>query len=147
MNKLLIIIPVLLVISLVVIIFSQPAPPVSNNLFEKLSDTSCKIDGKPIIRYTSTSWCSHCKYINPVWDEIVAEYRDKIIARHYVIDLNTPSIEEMAEFHKFSPNGNIPAFSFGCQYYRIGNSYELSGDLNAEKFEFKRVIDLLLNKQ
>lgn len=142
MNKILIIL-ILLIIG--VFIFGCTQPITTTNPFEKLSDTSCTIDGKPIIRYYSTSWCPHCKYINPVWDEIVAEYGNKIIARHYEVDLQTPSDEEMAELNLFSPNGAIPAFSFGCQYYRIGNSFESTLDMNAEKTEFRRVLDLLIN--
>lgn len=120
------------------------SPPHSDNPFEKLSDTSCSEYGKPIIRYFSTTWCPHCQYINPVFNEVMEEYGDKIIALHYEIDITTPSETEMAEFTKFSPNQNIPAFSFGCQYYRIGNSYEATRDTNSEKQEFRRVINLLL---
>ena len=144
MNKL-IIFGVLLVSVLLIFGCTNPPQPISKNPFEKLSDTICKENGKPIIRYFSTSWCPHCQYINPVFDSVVAEYGNKLDVRHYVIDLNTPSDAEMAEFHKFSPNGNIPAFSFGCEYYKIGNSFsETTADINAEKTEFKRVIDLLL---
>jgi len=144
MNKILIISGMIILLLGLFACTSAPQPT-SDNLFEKLSDTSCSIDGKPIIRYYSTSWCPHCKYINPVWDEIVLEYGDKIIARHYEVDLQTPSDEEMAEFNLFSPNGAIPAFSFGCQYYRIGNSYEASGNIAAEKTEFERIINLLIS--
>jgi len=144
MNKL-IIIGILLIGALLIFGCTNPPQPTSNNLFEKLSDTPCLIDGKPIIRYFSTSWCPHCKYIDPIFNAVMQEYNGKIIARHYVVDLNLPSDIEMAEFRKFSPNGNIPAFSFGCQYYKIGNSYsETKESIDAEKTEFRRVIDLLL---
>lgn len=125
---------------------TQPPQPTSN-LFEKLSDTPCLENGKPIIRYFSTTWCPHCKWVNPIFNDVMQEYGDKIIVRHYEIDISTPSELEMAEFKKFSPNGNIPAYSFACQYYRIGNSFESTNDINAEKTEFRRVINLLLNAQ
>jgi thiol-disulfide isomerase/thioredoxin len=123
---------------------TQPAP--SSNLFEKLSNNMCTENGKPLIRYYCTSWCPHCRYINPIFDSVMAEYNNQIMVRHYVVDLNTPPVEDMNEFLKFSPNGNVPAFSFGCEYYRIGNSFESQGDLNAEKTEFERVINLLLEQ-
>ncbi len=51
---------------------------------------------------------------------------------------------EEAVFQQFSPNSNVPAFVFGCKYYRIGNQFESQKDLNAEEAEFTRVIEELL---
>lgn len=145
MNKILII-SILLICGLLVFGCTQPvSPATTTNPFEKLSDTTCTENGKPIIRYFSTTWCPHCLWVNPIFDSVMQEYKDKIIVRHYVLDLNTPPTAEMEEFSKFSPNGNIPAFSFGCQYYRIGNSFEPTQDINAEKTEFRRVLDLLIS--
>ena len=120
--------------------------PDGDNLFEKLSDDMCTENGAPLIRYYSTTWCPHCQYIDPVFDQVMSEYEGRITVKHFVIDLEAPSEEDMNEFKRFAPNGNIPAFSFGCEYYRIGNSFESSGNLAAEAQEFRRVIDILLNE-
>ena len=126
---------------------TQPQQPASTNLFTKLSNIPCLDNNKPIIRFFSTTWCPHCQYADPIFAAVMQEYGDKITVRHYDIDVNTPPADDMAEFKKFSPNGNIPAYSFGCEYYRIGNSFESTDDINAEKTEFRRVINLLLSGQ
>jgi hypothetical protein len=43
-----------------------------------------------------------------------------------------------------NPNGTIPTFIFGCKYYRIGAGYEAQKDLEAEKREFRQIIDKLI---
>ena len=114
------------------------------------------IDGKPVIRLFSTTWCSHCKWITSTYEEVVQEYADqgKIVAHHWELDVNddtlTPESEgvvpesELAVYKEFNPRGSIPTFVFGGKYWRIGNGYESAGDLAAEEAEFRAVIEKLI---
>jgi thiol-disulfide isomerase/thioredoxin len=114
------------------------------------------IDGKPVIRMFSTTWCSHCQWAGPVYDEVVKEYVDagKIVAYHWQLDTNdntlTDEIEseipesELAVYKEFNPRGSIPTYVFGGTYKRIGNGFERTGDLESEKNEFRAVIEQVI---
>jgi thiol-disulfide isomerase/thioredoxin len=116
------------------------------------------IDGKPVIRLFSTTWCPHCIWIKPTFDRIAKEYIDagKIVAYHWELDTGddtlTPAIErevpasEQAVFQKFNPRNSIPTFVFGGKYYRIGNGYEQQQNLTAEEQEFRTVIEELIKE-
>ncbi len=148
-----------------------PVPPITEiTTFSKTNDQIETLDGKPVIRLFSTTWCPHCKWIKETFDETVQEYvaAGKIVARHWEVDLKddalSPVIEgaipesEYAVFTKFNPDQRIPTFVFGGKYYRVGNGYEMQGDaadpgsvqsrqhLEQEKQEFKAVIEALLKE-
>jgi thiol-disulfide isomerase/thioredoxin len=118
----------------------------------------CAVDGKPIIRMYSTTWCPHCNWIGETYNKVVNDYVDKnlIIAYHWQVDVldntltdvNEGAIpeNEYAEFLRVSPKGSIPAYSFGCTYTRLGNGYEAQKDLVAEEKEFRAVIDKLITQ-
>lgn len=134
--------------------------------FKEVENSTCTIDGKPVIRLYSTTWCPHCKWINETYNTVVKEYvnQGKIVAYHYEFDTNddilTPGTSGISEqentiFKQFSPNGSIPAFVFGCKYYRIGNGYEPVGNvtpeqnkarLALEEAEFRKIIEDLINE-
>jgi thiol-disulfide isomerase/thioredoxin len=117
-----------------------------------------KIDGKPVVRLFSTTWCPHCIWIKETFDSTMKEYvaQGKIVAYHWEIDTGdnslTPDMEkevpasELAIFSKFSPGNNIPLFVFGGKYYRIGNGFESQQDLEKEKAEFRAMIEQLLKE-
>jgi len=138
-----------------------PTPTPADTTFTKITVTDgpvdmCAIDGKPIVRLYSTTWCPHCVWIKPTFDRVVQEYvaQGKIIAYHWEMDTGdntlTAQVEtsvpenEQAIFSAMSPNGNVPAFLFGCSYYRLGNGYEQTKDLNAEENEFRAIIEDLI---
>jgi thiol-disulfide isomerase/thioredoxin len=116
------------------------------------------IDGKPVIRLFSTTWCPHCNWIGPTYDKVVSEYvaQGKIVAYHWQLDTGdntlTPEKEtevpasEQAVYQKFNPRGSIPTFVFGGKYYRIGNGYEMEQSLENEEAEFRAVIDELIKE-
>jgi len=116
------------------------------------------IDGKPVIRLFSTTWCPHCVWIKETYDRVAKEYADagKIVAYHWELDTGdnmlTPEKEtavpasEQAVFAKFNPQGSIPTFVFGGKYYRIGNGYEREQDLTLEEQEFRAVIEELIKE-
>jgi thiol-disulfide isomerase/thioredoxin len=139
---------------------------VNNNDFSSFPITTykdngnnvCTVDGKPVIRLFSTTWCSHCKWIKPTFDSVVKEYVDagKIIAYHWELDTKddtlTEAIEteipatELAIFSQFNPKSSIPTFVLGCKYSRIGNGYEASQDLVSEELELRAVIETLIGE-
>ncbi|MDP6670189.1 MAG: thioredoxin family protein [archaeon] len=114
------------------------------------------IDGKPVIRLFSTTWCPHCKWIKPTYDRVAKEYVDagKIVAYHWEVDTADDTLTlfpeggvpatETSVFRKFNPGGSIPTFVFGGKYYRVGNGHERQDDLVAEEAEFRGVIEALI---
>jgi len=87
----------------------------------------------------------------------VAKYyvsQDKIKAKLWELDTKDDLMTETKEtsmpesekqiFIQFSPQSNVPAFVFGCKYYRIGNAYEATGDWHSEIAEFRGVIEELI---
>ena len=114
------------------------------------------IDGKPVIRLFSTTWCPHCTWVGPTYNRVVKEYVDagKIVAYHWEVDISDDTLTPIAEgavpdsetsvFRKFNPRGTIPTFVFGGKYYRVGTGYELQDDLVAEEAEFRGVIEALI---
>ncbi|VVB75360.1 Uncharacterised protein [uncultured archaeon] len=153
---------VLIVLCASLLLFGCTQTPASTNSFQSVDNSICKIDGKPVVRMYGTNICPHCIWVGPTYDAVVKKYADenKIVAYHWnwivtdanvpADDLLTPNFEgtmpasEKAVFDNFSPNGYVPAFVFGCKYYRIGNEFEQQNDLNAERAEFERVIQELL---
>ena len=116
----------------------------------------CTEDGKPIIRMFSTTTCPHCRWINDTFNGVMNEYMSagKIVAYHWDADLGnnqfTPEREtvlpesEIAILRNANPEMSVPTYVFGCKYWRVGNPYESTNDLDAEAAEFKAVIEKLL---
>ncbi len=133
--------------------------PSDTPVIKTFTDTGEEIelmDGKPVIRLFSTTWCGHCQWIGETYESVVKEYADagKIVAYHWELDIGddtlTPSkegripTEEYDIFRKYSPGG-VPTYVFGCKYMRVGNGYESTNDLRAEEAEFREVIEKLIN--
>lgn len=143
-------------IALIAIFFLFLAP--KTQTFKETNNPICYENGKPIIRMYSTSWCPHCKWIRQAFDSNIMKYvnEGKIVARHWELDtfndLLTAQKEtsippaEFNTYQTFSPDGSIPAFVFGCKYYRIGNGYEndTTNGLQKESDEFNAIIEKLL---
>jgi thiol-disulfide isomerase/thioredoxin len=165
MNKLLLYVMVVILVLMAFIsgytglFTAQPGNPgnvTGITTFADKGTEACKVDGKPVIYMFSTTWCSHCVWINSTFNRVAKEYMDagKILAYHYEIDTGdntlTPEIEtavpqaDLDVYEQFNPNGGIPTFVFGCKYFRIGNGYEGTKDLAAEEAEFRGVIEALL---
>ena len=146
----------ILLILIISMIFLLGCTEDQNNLFKDNGNEVCTIEDKPVVRLYSTTWCPHCGWVSDTYERVVTEYADagKIVAMHWELDLGddtlTPEFEgefpanEAAIFNAASPKGSVPAFSFGCKYTRIGNSFEAEDDLVKEEAEFRRVLDLLV---
>ena len=133
----------------------EPLDQVQGNISSfqtKNTNSVCIENGKPIVRLFVTSWCPHCKWVEPAFIDTAKYYTQTgdIVAYVWELDtgnnLLTPEVEnkvpdsEMAIYRQFNPEGSIPTFIFGCKYYRIGNAYESENDLDKEVAEFKAVI-------
>ncbi|MCK5615716.1 hypothetical protein KAR91_78360, partial [Candidatus Pacearchaeota archaeon] len=115
---------------------SGPVLPSEITTFTDSGNEIETIDGKPVIRLFSTTWCPHCKWITETYESTVQEYVDRgeIVAYHWELDINddtlTAEVEgsvpagEMAVYREFNPRGSIPTFVFGNKYFRIGNGHE-----------------------
>ncbi len=124
--------------------------------FNKTEGEICKQDGKPIIRLFSTNTCPHCIWIKNTYDKVAKEYvnKGKIKAYHWFMDQGDDALtatkenqipdSEMQILAQFDTEGYVPAFVFGCQYFRIGTGYESENDLKKEEAEFRKIIDELL---
>lgn len=116
----------------------------------------CLQDGKPIIREFATSWCPHCAWVKETFQQVVKEYEGKIIAYQWEVDTGNDLLSEELEvkvpqeeldlFKQFNPQQSIPTFIMGCKYYRIGNAYEAQNNKEAEKAEFKAIIEKVLGE-
>jgi thiol-disulfide isomerase/thioredoxin len=123
---------------------------------EKADAEVCRIDGKPVIRLYSTTWCPHCKWIKDTFDRVAKEYEaaGKVKAYHWELDTGDDTLTDAVEnevpqleqdiFAQSNERGSIPTFVFGCKYYRVGNGYEAEQNLVLEEAEFRAVMDKLL---
>ena len=132
--------------------------PTAITSFTTTEEEICRVEGKPVIRLFSTSWCPHCAWIKNTYDKVTKEYQDqgKIVAYHWEVDTKDDLLttakegevpgKELEVFKQYNPDGSIPTFVFGCKYVRIGNGYEQQDNLAAEEQEFRLVIEDLLNQ-
>ncbi len=129
-------------------------------LFEDFNEKDidvCYLDGKPIIRLYTTSWSSHTNWSTAVFNSLVKEYGDKIVAHHWSLDtgddLLTPQIETMVpsqevELFKTVNSGSaVPAYVFGCKFVKLGNKYENEDAKDKELAELKKVVDYLIEQK
>jgi thiol-disulfide isomerase/thioredoxin len=148
-----------LVLFFSVIFLSACTNSLNQNTFSTFIDSGepiCKVNGKPAVFLFSTSWCPHCVWVSPAFEEIAGEYRNagKIHAFHWELDKEDDTLTDYNEtevppthltlFTRFSPDAGVPVFVFGCKYYRIGNAFEEEDNLEAEKKEFRLIIEKLL---
>jgi hypothetical protein len=116
----------------------------------------CTEDGRPVVRLYSATSCPRSGWIRETFDGVAGEYMDRgeIVAHHWELDVADDTLTGAAEgsvpagevrvYEQFSPEHFVPAFVFGCKYYRIGNGYESEDDLEAEEKEFREIIDSML---
>lgn len=103
----------------------------------------------------SKSTCHNCEWSGPLFDEVAAEYGERVIAYHWEFDSRddklTPEVEgtipssEYDLFYDGNEYGTLPYFSFGCRFTRVGNGYQVRNLPEKEKEEFRAVIERLIN--
>ena len=113
----------------------------------------CYDDGKPVIRMYASSRCGYCMWNKPIYEKVVKEYMDqgKIVAYLWEDGKNIlsdeqetipPEEEALRQQYGFS---GVPAFIFGCKYYRSGASFSRVENGEAlEETELRTVIEDLL---
>ena len=135
--------------------------PIQGSSFSSTGD-SVLLDsaGKPYVIMFSTTWCPHCQWVKPVFNNLTQEsFADQIDLQHWDLDTGdnelTPQVETEVPsdildiYNHYNPSGSIPTFVFGGKYLRIGTGYESQGDagLTAEKTDFEFIINKLLSGQ
>jgi len=135
---------------------NNPPSNIEGSTFLATGDSLCADDeGKPYVILFTTTWCPHCNWIGSTFESLATgDLADKINLQHWEIDTGdnalTSEVETevpadmLALYQKYNPQGSIPTFVFGCEYFRIGNGYESQDDLNAELEDFENTISLLL---
>jgi thioredoxin-related protein len=138
---------------------AEGTPPSTIKTFVELNTEICTENEKPVIRVYSTSVCPYCKWIKNAVDQTIKHYEEqgKITAYHWELDTKNNTLtpqqennvpeEELQIMHAYAPNGEVPAFIFGCKYFRLGVGYY--GHKNAiekEIAEFKAVIEKLIEE-
>jgi thiol-disulfide isomerase/thioredoxin len=83
--------------------------------------------GKPRAYFFGTTWCPHCKWEKPIFQEVTAKFSDYVDITMVEIDVEQPD-EEMHVFNHYSPDGYIPLIVFEGKYFRIGAGETLGED-------------------
>ncbi len=121
--------------------------------FKSNDQSVCKKDGKPIIRFFSTSDCQSCDWVRQAFKSAVEIYITKgsVIVYNWQLDTGDDLMtsgkeksvakEEFEIYRTFNEASSVPTFIFGCRYYRIGTYYD---NLEQEEEEFKTIIEKLL---
>ncbi|MCK4496996.1 MAG: hypothetical protein KAU24_02310 [Candidatus Aenigmarchaeota archaeon] len=113
----------------------------------------CYEDGKPVIRMYASSGCGYCKWNKPMYEKVVKEYMDqgKIVAylweggKNILSDEQEPQPQEELALYQEYGFGGVPAFIFGCKYYRGGASFSrVENGEELEEAELRNVIEDLL---
>ena len=124
--------------------------------FTDTKDETCSEDNKPIIRFYASTNCRSCTWIQGTFYEVVSEFSDSIVAHHWIMDKGDDGLtaeeekgipkQEFEIYKKYNPEKTLPTFVFGCSYVRIGNGHEQTLNLEAEKTEFRNIIEQLVNE-
>jgi protein-disulfide isomerase len=137
------------------ILRNQPENPEIQTFYDSGEDI-CYEDGKPVIRMYASSGCGYCKWNKPIYGNVTKEYMDagKIVAYLWEDGKNVlseeqeamPAEEELLR-QKYGFTG-VPAFIFGCKYYRTGAAYSRAENGEVlEEAELRAVIEDLLAAQ
>jgi thiol-disulfide isomerase/thioredoxin len=83
--------------------------------------------GLPKVYFFGTTWCPHCSWEKPIFEDITGMFEGHIDMKIVMIDQN-PDENDMATFKHYSPDGYIPVIIMGGKYYRIGAGESLGED-------------------
>jgi len=100
--------------------------------FSVTEDEICKEKEKPIIYFFGSGSCSHCKWEQPIVEEVAKNF-EKYILFHNNMDSN----DDQDVFSKYS-TGGVPTLVLGCRYYRVG-----SGEGEGKEQEIKNLTALI----
>lgn len=91
---------------------------------------SAKVEGKPLVHFFGTTWCPHCGWERPIFNNVTAKFSSYIDIKKIEIDVEQPPTE-MAVFNHYSPEGKIPVIIFGGKYFRVGAGESLGSETEA----------------
>ncbi len=118
----------------------------------------CNFNGTiPIFMFT-TSTCKECRIVASRLTALLQSYESKGDSPFapYIWELDTgdnlytAEVEQgvpkahIAIFKGLSSQGEVPAYSFGCAYTRVGHLPNSAGNVNAEEEEFTSVLSALV---
>jgi len=83
--------------------------------------------GKPMVYFFGTTWCPHCGWEKPIFEEVMNKFNNTIDITIVEIDVEQPE-EDMLIFNHYSTDGYIPLLVLGGKYYRIGAGESLGED-------------------
>lgn len=128
---------------------SKTEEPIKNE-FTSTGKDICLENGKPIIRFYTSSQCARCKEIQKALEAAVKDF--DITLYEWELDtgdnLFTEEVETSLPQKEFEAVSNynakyaVPAFVFGCVYVRVGNTYTQL-NLLAEEEIFREVLTKL----
>lgn len=98
-------------------------------------DEICEEDEKPIIYFFGHTWCGHCVWEHPVFENVTSAFEGYISVHDNMDSAGT----DMEVFKRYS-TGSVPMIVLGCKYYRIG-----SGGNMGEEEEAKVLTALICN--
>lgn len=118
----------------------------------------CKVNGTIPVYMFTVSTCKECLAITKRLSLLLQSYEkgggSPFSPYLWELDtgdnLYTKAIEQgvpnghVAMFKRLSPEGKVPAYSFGCAYTRVGHFPGAAGNINAEEEEFSAVLSALL---
>jgi len=82
--------------------------------FQKVSETPCLENGKPILYYFGSSSCPFCEWQTPVMERVAEIFGNTIVPKFRI------DTEEDREIFSNYSQGGVPLIVVGCQYSRVG---------------------------
>jgi len=93
--------------------------------------TAAAINGRPTFYFFGTTWCPHCAWEKPVFENVAAKFSAYADINATYID-SGPSDEGLLIFNHYSPDGYIPLIIIGGKYYRIGSGEQFGEEQETE---------------
>lgn len=89
-----------------------------------VSDSSvCLENAKPIVYFFGSEACVHCKWEEPIIQEVLDKFKDQIVFHKNIDTENDRDV-----FLRYNQSGTIPTIVAGCKFYRIGSGENVGRD-------------------
>ncbi|MEM5804909.1 MAG: thioredoxin family protein, partial [Candidatus Aenigmatarchaeota archaeon] len=74
---------------------AQPNADIAS--FTDSGSAVCTEGGKPVVLMFSATWCPHCNWVSPAFEKVAKEYVDRIVARHWQLDISDDTLTSAIE--------------------------------------------------